>query len=177
MVVRMTASRVLIITDEAKTFEEAPKSNTIFDIYSGSFNAVKSFYKKLKEIGLRVDLKILLNSNFIVDAFDEIKSHSHSSISEFISDVNSYDAVIVLLSKNRLLYFISEYRKNNINFRGDIFIVGPASVKSEIDKVFSLKATKMHFFKRVGVARLNKNYSNNIIQTLVKLKEGGHENG
>ena len=166
----MAEPKILILTDEAKTFEESPASNTLFDIYSGSFNAVKSFYKRLKEKGLDVELKVLLDSNFIADAFDDLKSSSHVTISKFLSGINGYTALIILLSKNRLLFFISEYRKNNADFKGEIFIVAPDSIRNEINSVFS-KTKRMYFFKRVGVARINKNYSDSIIQALLTLKE------
>jgi len=167
----MTAPRILILTDESKTFEKMPRSNTFFDIYSGSFNAVKSFYKKLKEKGLDVELKVLLDSNLIADAFDELKSSSHVSISKFLSGINGYDTMIILLSKNKLLFFISEYKKNNADFRGDIFVVSAESVRSEINRVFSSKTKEIHFFKRVGVARLNRDYSNAIIHKIIKIKK------
>jgi len=177
MVVRMSVHKVLIITDETKSLERSPKQNTLFDRYSGSFNAVKSFYKKLKENDLDVDFKILLNSNFIVDAFDNMKRESYYSITEFLSNINNYDVLIILLSKERLLFFSSEYRKNKVDFSGEVFIIGPESVRLEINEIFSQKTEKLHFFKRVGVARLNKNYSNAIIQRLLTLKNEKVKNG
>lgn len=168
----MKTPKILILTDDAKTLEESPKSNTLFDIYSGSFNTVKSFYKKLKEKNLEVDLKILLGSNLIGDAFDDLKNSSHVTVSKFLSGINRYTAIVILLPKNRLLPFISEYKKSNVGFKGYVFIVAPDSIRNEINRIFS-KTKRMYFFERVGVARLTKNYSNNIIQALLTLKEDG----
>ena len=139
MVVRMKTLRILILTDEAKTFKKPSKSNTLFDIYSGSFSSVKNFYGKLTEESLRVDLKVLLNSNLVINAFDEAERISPVSISKFLSNINYYNVLVILLSKNRLFFFLSEYRKNNINFRGDIFIVGSNSLRNEINEVFHPK--------------------------------------
>lgn len=169
--------KAIIITNDSKTTNE--DADKILEYYEGGFKEIRKLEDDLKKF-CEVDIYIISREYGILEGNDPVgkameslnQTYSYHEASEkILSKVESKDVIIILLKKNLLETVVLEHWEKIIeNIKdGSILCMSVSSSlmeKIDIEKLEKEKNLKMIIYQRKGVARLDKETKNKLIQML-----------